>query len=60
MARQTEQRDQAEGKAFRPFVPSEDLRDAWERYQRGDEVTAWELRKLDEEREDHAWDQVYG
>jgi len=34
------------------FTPSDDLKEAWEKYQRGEHIEAWELRKLDEERGD--------
>lgn len=38
------------------FVPTDDLKDAWERYNTGGDVTQAELRGLDEQRADWALD----
>jgi hypothetical protein len=43
-----------------PPEPPAELADAWERYQRGDELTGHELSKLDEWRADAAWEQTWG
>jgi hypothetical protein len=40
------------------FVPTDDLADAWERYQRGDEVKPYELRELDDQRTTWALEQA--
>ncbi len=39
-----------DGEADFGFVPSPALADAWERYQAGQAVSQYELRRLDEER----------
>lgn len=51
-------KDILDGDGYHP-APPEHLADAWARFQAGDDVTASELRELDEWRTDVAWDRVW-